>query len=140
MKPRLEPARAAAPGTPQAILASIPTNLPALLDDCFDEWQAERVASGSWARRGTRARARHAGARPASGLGSTHSQNIEDFRAYAAEIFSEARCRLNTLELPDRDHVAAELAIDCAEFAVAVEIDRCEQWHFLEGTLHQRIG
>lgn len=130
----------------QKILDTLPATVGDMLrvhGEVFYTWQSEQVQSGGYACEGSDARDRfercHDAAENGSD-GSTHAENIQDFRDYGAELFSEARRRAWRIDLTDDEGAELDAAIDARESEFADDCDALEAWHENNGSLEQACG
>jgi hypothetical protein len=125
---------------------SLPHTVREMLSSCgedFYAWQAESVESGGYARQGSSNRDRFNRCYEAAKDGgdvSTHGENIDDFRAFGRELFSEARRMLGRFDMSEAEESKREEEIDSSEAAYEADCDATEAWHEANGSLDQEVG
>lgn len=130
----------------QNILDTLPATVGAMLErhgEAFNTWQSENVQSGGYAMPGSDARDRFDRCHDAAEDGcdgSTHAENIQDFRDYGSELFRDARRQSLRIDLTDDEGAELDRAIDTKEAFFADDCDRLEAWHLANGSLEQACG
>lgn len=125
---------------------SMPRTVSEMLDtygEDFYNWQAEEVDSGGWSHSSDR-RERYSRCHDAAEDGcdgSTHAENIQDFREFGEFLFGEAfrelwRGHYVLDAVPDE----LEAALDSARDAYMADCDALEAWHEKNGSLNQQVG
>ena len=73
--------------------------------------------------------------------GSTHAENIEDFREFGEHLFREANRMADRMDFEsDEAADAYQDAIDNSAKAYAEDCDKLEAWHENNGSLNQQVG
>ena len=124
----------------------LPSTVNAMLKshgEAFYTWQAENVESGSYSRNSDR-RDRFSRCHDAAedgADGSTHAENIDDFREFGKTLFADALRASWRHDWPsDAEADAYEAVLEAAQTAYEADCDKLEAWHKANGTLDEQVG
>ena len=130
--------------TISATIDELPESVGAMLErhgESFYDWQSEQVESGGYSshtdRRDRYNRCYEASEHGADG--STHAENIDDFREFGEGLFDEASRQAFRL-LDDEEGDRAEDQITDKREAFEADCDALEAWHEKNGSLNQQGG
>jgi len=107
----------------------------------FYNWQGNKLGNDLFINDPDRAERIHDAAEYGAD-GSTHSENIDDIREYAAELKHEFASKLfrNSDELSDKQYLAVDNALEKRYDRLEQDLLRIELWHEKNGTLYQQVG
>lgn len=126
----------------KALIEGLPATTSALLQydgQAFCRWQSERLRNDLFISDPDRAN-RIWKASEDGCDGSTHRENIQDFRDYAEELLDDAGRELWRGELTDEQGQELESALEAKRDAFETDADRLEEWHKNNGSLDEQCG
>lgn len=130
------------PGVPASVpVVDFPTTVSELLDSPgWDSFMGSKMSNDLFINDPERA-ARCYDAAEEGCDGSTHSEIIEDWREYAADLRSEKQSELYRMDFAsDEEGDAAEAALEAAYETLCDAIDKVEAYHEAQGTLYDEVG
>lgn len=125
------------------LLHKMKTQLPATIRDLlnsrgFDIFRDSKLGNDLFISDPDRAERIHDAAENGAN-GSTHAEQIEDWREYVEQLKEEAEREAWRAD-NDEEGESMEKEIEQWHNAISAEIDACETWHERNGSLHEEIG